>query len=134
VGSETDGTVFTFDDAVATTEPTPASISPSPVLADSPTNGSIEVSLACDAVFDRMQAALDDGDSTAALDILGSDAPKDCSSIAEAEASAIQHFGAKGDRGLGRYLARSCAYAGPSVGIRHTDLCRELLAAHPELA
>jgi hypothetical protein len=98
------------------------------------TNGSGEVSLACDAVFDRMQAALDDGDSTAALDVLAFNAPKDCSSLAEAEASAVQHFGAKGDRGLGRYLARSCAYAGPSVGIRDTDLCREVLAEHPELA
>jgi len=53
--------------------------------------------------------------------------------MAEAAAASVEYFGPGGAGELEDYLSRSCAYTGWSTDIRDIDLCRELLAAHPEL-
>lgn len=135
------GTVIRFDRAIAIAERLQAPITPAAPILDQPSevtrssagNGSSNVSPDCDDVFRRIEEAVVAGDQSAALDITGFDVPKMCATYAEAEAAAVHNLGPRGARGLGAYLARSCAYIGPSAGIRDTDLCRELLAQHPEL-
>lgn len=132
VGAERAGTVFTADNVVVAAERPRPGLTPDAPIDD----GSVaeeQSPATCGEVFARAKEAFDAGNETEALDVIGFLAPKECATLAEAEAAAREQVGAGGANGLEGYLARSCAYTGPSAGIRDTELCRELLESHPEL-
>jgi hypothetical protein len=126
------GGTFTIDDATATSERPEPGMSPVPPRIETAAEPP-PASASCDEVFEHVAEAFDADRGTDALDITGFEAPMACATLAEAEASATAAMGKRGARGLEDYLARSCAYVGPSAGISETDLCREVLSKHPEL-
>jgi len=130
--SAKDGSVITIDDVIASAERPAPGMSPIPPI-QSPSAEPAGFSSGCGEVFADARTAADAGYGTDVLDIIGLGAPKECATLAEAEAAAVEHFGRNGAKGLERYLARSCASVGPSAGIHGTELCEELLAMHPEL-
>ncbi len=132
VGANAAGTVFVADDVVVTADRPAPGVSPVPPIGEAPHEAGVTATT-CEGGFADAKEAFDAGRGTDALDVISFGAPKLCSTLAEARAAAVEQLGRKGAKGLEIYLARSCAYTGPSVGIRDTDLCRELLALHPEL-
>lgn len=120
-----------MDDVLATgTRPEPAASPVPPIEVPSP--GLVRAT-DCDGVFADAKEAFDAARGTEALDVIAFGAPTLCRTLADAKATAIEHLGRSGARGLEAYLARSCASAGPSAGIAETDLCIEVLQRHPEL-
>jgi hypothetical protein len=132
VGADGAGTVFAVDNVVAAAERPRPGLTPIPPIEDgSLTQGRHPAD--CGEVFAQAKEAFDAGNETEALDVIGFLAPNACATLAEAQAAAREQLGHRSSRGLEMYLARSCAYVGPSEGIRDTDLCHELLEIHPEL-
>lgn len=132
VAAERADTVFVVDDVVVAEERPAPAVSPVPPIDEAQAETAVAATT-CEEVFSDAAAAFDAGSETDALDIITFEAPGACSTLAEAEAAAVEQLGPDGAAGLEKHLARSCAYTGPSVGIRDTDLCREVLEKHPEL-
>jgi hypothetical protein len=135
VAATQDGATISIDDVRVTAGRPQPGMSPIAPFHRAPAEPIVvDPSSACEQVFADAQEALEAGRGTDALDIVGFGAPKECATFAEAEAASTKHSGKDSTKGLEEYLARSCAYMGPSAGIRDTALCREVLARHPELA